>query len=83
MTVQELLDAGLMPALQGTRLVLGKLVLVRADGEETKYAEEVLSRGVYVNFWERGTERKGNNVYGRDINGNKYMLSHMKLGHAL
>ena len=80
MTVQELLDAGCRPALNGTRLVLGKLVLARADGEETKYAEEVRSRGVDVDFWEKGTERNGNRVYGRYINGNRYMLSHMKNG---
>ena len=78
--IQELLDAGLRPALKGNRLVLGKLVLIRADGEETKHAEEVRSRGVDVNFWDRGTERKGNRVYGKDINGNRYMLSHMKNG---
>ena len=80
MSVRELLDAGLRPALKGTRLVLGKLVLVRADGEETKHAEAVRELGVPVNFWDRGTERKGNRVYGKDINGNRYMLSHMKNG---
>ena len=37
---QALLEAGVRPALKGNRLVLGKLVIVRADGEETKYAEE-------------------------------------------
>ena len=78
--IQELLDAGLRPALKGNRLVLGKLVLIRADGEETKHAAEVRSRGVDVNFWDRGTERKGNRVYGKDISGNRYMLSHMKNG---
>ena len=76
----ELLDSGLRPVLKGNRLVLGKLVLVRADGEETKYADEVRSAGVEVNFWERGTERRGNRVYGKDIAGNRYMLSHMKNG---
>ena len=73
---QALINAGVRPALKGNRLFLGKLVLVRADGEETKHAEEVRSLGVDVNFWERGTERKGNRVYGKDINGNRYMLSH-------
>ena len=75
-----MLDANIRPALKGNRLVLGKLVLIRADGEETKHAEEVRSRGVDVNVWDRGTERKGNRVYGKYINGNRYMLSHMKNG---
>ena len=78
--ITQLLDSGLRPALKGNRLVLGKLVLVRADGEETKYADEARSAGVEVNFWERGTERRGNRVYGKDIAGNRYMLSHMKNG---
>ena len=77
---QALITAGVRPALNGNKLFLGKLVLIRADGEETKHAEEVRSLGVDVNFWERGTERKGNRVYGKDINGNRYMLSHMKNG---
>ena len=77
---QALINAGARPALKGNRLFLGKLVLVRADGEETKHAEEVRSLGVDVNFWERGTARNGNRVYGKDINGNRYMLSHMKNG---
>ena len=47
---QTLLDAGLRPALNGNRLVLGKLVLVRADEDGTKYAEEVISRGGDANF---------------------------------
>ena len=47
------MDAGLRPVLKGNRLVLGKLVLVRADGEETKYADEVRNAGVEVNFWGR------------------------------
>ena len=79
-SVKELLDAGLRPALKGTRLVLGKLVLVRADGQETKHAEAVKEHGIAMNFWDRGTERKGNKVYGKDINGNRYMLSHMRNG---
>ena len=76
----ELLGAGLRPVLKGTRLVLGKLVLVKADGEETRYAHEVRNAGVEVNFWERGTERRGDRDYGNDIAGNRYMLSHMKNG---
>ena len=52
MTVQECLDTGLKPALTSNRLVLGKLVLVRADGEEIKHAEAVRSRGVDVIFGE-------------------------------
>ena len=78
--ITQLLDSGLRPALKGNRLVLGKLVLVRADGEETKYADEARSAGVEVNFWERGTERRGNRVYGKDIAGNRHMLSHTKNG---
>ena len=77
---QALINAGVRPALKGNRLVLGKLVLVRADGEYTRHAEEVISLGVDVNFWDWGTERKGNRVYGKYINGNRYMLSHMKNG---
>ena len=81
--IQELLDAGLRPALRGNRLVLGNLVLIRADGEETNHAEEVRSRGVDVNFWDRGTVRKCNRVFGKDISGNRYMLSHMKNGQRI
>ena len=33
-----------------------------------------------VNFWERGTDRKGNQVDGRDTNGNRYMLPHTRNG---
>ena len=54
---QALIDAGLRPALKGNRLVLGKLVLIRADGEETKHAEEVRSSGVDVTFLGDGARR--------------------------
>ena len=40
--------------MKGARLVLGKSVLVIGDGEETKYADEVMANGVGVTFWERG-----------------------------
>ena len=80
MNVTELLNAGHRPTLKGTRVVLGKLVLVRADGQDTPHAEAVRQRGIDVQFWDKGTERVGNRVYGYDVAGKRYMLSHMKNG---
>ena len=82
------LDAGIEPSVRGNRVFLQDVVLVKAGGERTPAAAEVLAqaaaRGVdlNLNFWDSqaATQRRGNNVIAFDRAGRGHTVARRQQG---
>ena len=76
------LDAGYQPSINGRRVVLRDVVLIRSSGDEAPAAAEVrqqaASRGLDINitYWDReaAVERQGNKSFAFDITGHKHLI---------
>ena len=77
------LDAGYQPSIDGRRVVIRDVTLMRATGVEAPAAEEVrrqaARRGIpiEVSYWDRqaATDREGNRTFGYDIAGNRHLVA--------
>ena len=82
------LASGQQPSINGRRVALRDVVLVRANGSEAPAAEEVRRQAAAsgipmdISFWDcnAAVERQGNRSYGFDIEGNKHLISQARRG---
>ena len=80
------LDAGYQPSINGRRVVLRDVVLIRSSGDEAPAANEVrrqaASRGIDINitYWDReaAVEQQGNKSFAFDITGHKHLIVHKR-----
>ena len=80
------LDAGYQPSINGRRVALRDVGLVRASGDEASAAAEVrrqaASRGVDVNitYWDReaAVGRQGNKSFAFDFTGHNHLIVHKR-----
>ena len=80
------LDAGYQPSINGRRIVLRDVILIRSSGDEAPAAAEVrrqaASRGIDIDisYWDReaAAEQQGNKSFAFDITGHKHLIVHKR-----